>query len=187
MIDMHRSDITKILQDLCKQGYLLSDNKGRWTAYHLNTEYLKSVELEDTSGVTTTNTNMDTSVYKINRDTSPDSNKDTSSDNGYTSSVNRDTSIEINMDTSGANMDTSIKKKDTSVKERMKKADLENSILDVCKAEYKTSEEIGALVKKTPKYLKNYILPSLVESGKLERLHPTTNHPQQAYKTKTAE
>ena len=29
MIEQHRADITKILQDLCKQGYLLSENKGR--------------------------------------------------------------------------------------------------------------------------------------------------------------
>jgi len=29
MIDKHRTDITKILQELCKDGYLLSENKSR--------------------------------------------------------------------------------------------------------------------------------------------------------------
>ncbi len=41
MVDRHRTDITKILQDLCKEGYLLSNNRGRWTTYHLNGEFLK--------------------------------------------------------------------------------------------------------------------------------------------------
>ena len=38
-IDKHKSDITKLLQDLCKNGYLVSDNKTRWTTYHLNTDF----------------------------------------------------------------------------------------------------------------------------------------------------
>ena len=42
MIDKHRTDITKILQELCKKGYLLSENKSRWTTYHLNTDFLVS-------------------------------------------------------------------------------------------------------------------------------------------------
>ncbi len=55
-IDKHKSDITKLLQDLCKQGYLLSENKSRWTTYHLNTEF--SVENDfndDTSNDDTSN------------------------------------------------------------------------------------------------------------------------------------
>lgn len=36
MVDLHRSDITKMLQDLCKEGYLIPENKGRWTTYHLS-------------------------------------------------------------------------------------------------------------------------------------------------------
>nr|DAO92469.1 MAG TPA: putative transcriptional regulator [Caudoviricetes sp.] len=39
VVDLHRSDITKMLQDLCRDGYLISGNKGRWTTYHLNRDY----------------------------------------------------------------------------------------------------------------------------------------------------
>ncbi|HAO09154.1 MAG TPA: AAA family ATPase [Chryseobacterium sp.] len=46
MLDKHRTDITRTLQDLCKQGYLLSDNKGRWTIYHLNTKYSQENHLD---------------------------------------------------------------------------------------------------------------------------------------------
>lgn len=28
-----------MLQDLCRDGYLISRNKGRWTTYHLNRDY----------------------------------------------------------------------------------------------------------------------------------------------------
>ena len=55
-IDKHKSDITKLLQDLCKQGYLLSENKSRWTTYHLNTEYsIENILNVDTSNVDTSN------------------------------------------------------------------------------------------------------------------------------------
>lgn len=59
--DLHRSDITKLLQDLCKNGYLISENKGRWTTYRLNTAFKPD---EDTSNVDTSNvdtSNVDTS------------------------------------------------------------------------------------------------------------------------------
>lgn len=39
LLDLHRTDITSLLQELCKLGYLVSENKGRWTTYHLNPDY----------------------------------------------------------------------------------------------------------------------------------------------------
>ncbi len=51
-IDKHRTDITKILQELCKVGYLVSENKSRWTTYHLNTDFMNS---EDTSNEDSSN------------------------------------------------------------------------------------------------------------------------------------
>jgi len=38
MIDTHRQTLQGVLQEMCKQGYLLSDSKGRWTTYHLTTK-----------------------------------------------------------------------------------------------------------------------------------------------------
>jgi ATP-dependent DNA helicase RecG len=51
-IDRHKSDITKLLQDLCKLNFLISDNKTRWTTYHLNTEFKEN---DDTSNDDTSN------------------------------------------------------------------------------------------------------------------------------------
>ena len=157
MIDLHRTDITKILQELCKEGYLLSDSKGRWTTYHLNTQFLESrlepiVDSRDTSA-----NNVDTSTNIV----------DTSSNNVDTSSNNMDT-------LTGSDKRSWVRKKE-----------MENIILNVCKSEFKTLEELAIHIDRKPKYLKNYIIPKLIESGRLERLYPTIiNHPHQAYKTK---
>jgi ATP-dependent DNA helicase RecG len=85
------------------------------------------------------------------------------------------------MDTSSGNVDILAQ---VNGKPRMKKEDLEQIILNVCKLEHKTLDEIGHLIDKAPKYLKKNIIPALVASGKLERLFPNIpNHPNQAYKS----
>ena len=94
----------------------------------------------------------------------------------------------IKMDTSGAKMDTSENKMDTlspSRNERLKPIALEKLIEDYCKTDFKSLEEIARFLKKTPKYLKNKVMPRMVESGVMERLYPNNpNHPQQKYKAK---
>lgn len=35
-LNMHKYDITKMLKELCSEGYLVSDGIGRGTTYHLN-------------------------------------------------------------------------------------------------------------------------------------------------------
>lgn len=164
MIDLHRTDITKVLQEMCKQGYLLSDSKGRWTTYHLNTNYMDSVSIEESANYDLSDNNMDTSGN--NRDT-PGNNVDTSGNNRDTSGNNRDTS------------------QSSEKRSYFRKEELENMILSACNTEFKTLEELAVSIAKNPKYVKNSIIPKLIESGKLERLYPKIiNHPHQAYKAK---
>lgn len=128
---------------MCKQGYLLSDSKGRWTTYHLNTTYLDSINNEELVNSDLTDNNVDTS--ENNRDTS----------------------------------------QQTEKRSYFRKEECENMILSTCNTEFKTLEELAASIAKNPKYVKNSIIPKLIESGKLERLYPTIiNHPHQAYKAK---
>jgi ATP-dependent DNA helicase RecG len=143
MIDLHRTDITKVLQEMCKQGYLLSDSKGRWTTYHLNTTYLDSISI----------------VGSVNYDLS-----------------------ENNVDTSENNRDTS---QSSEKRSYIRKEELENMILSICNTDFKTLEELAVGIAKNPKYVKNSIIPKLIESGKLERLYPKIiYHPHQAYMAK---
>jgi ATP-dependent DNA helicase RecG len=162
MIDQHKTEITRILQELCKQGYLISENKGRWTTYRLNSEGSEYFENRKISLVDTSSNLMDTSEEKV------------------------DTSEE-KVDTSSKKVDTSSKKVDTSQignKVWLKKDVLHQQIMDLCKDEFKSIDVISKVINKDFKYLKNKIIPKLVKSGKLERLYPNINHPNQAYKSK---
>ncbi len=167
MIDQHKSDITKILQELCKRNYLLSESKGRWTTYHLNTDFSKSNMDTSENKVDTSSTDLIVSLDTEAVDSKVD-----------TSNTKVDTS-EIKVDTSSIKMDTS---EAVLPKERLKKEELEAIILSVCKDEFISIDEIAKLIHKDVKYLKNKIIPAMVKDGKLDRLYPTINHPNQAYK-----
>jgi len=45
VLNMHRSDITGMLKKLCTDGYLASDNNGRWTIYKLTHKVATSYEV----------------------------------------------------------------------------------------------------------------------------------------------
>jgi hypothetical protein len=183
LIDLHRTDITAILQDLSKKGYLVSEYKGRWTTYHLNEHFTRNISDSESQIVDTLERKMDTAGASMD-----------------TSSANVDTSG-ANMDTSGSNVDTSVGKVDSSIfkvvtstdkvesrknevpRRRLPKSVLAGEILEVCKDNFITLEEISIRVKKDVKYLKNIVIPRLIKDNKLIRLYPAINHPNQAYKT----
>ena len=97
-----------------------------------------------------------------------------------------DTSIQ-KVDTSEQKVDTSKQKVDTSVKKNTKnlpKEQLYFLIINTCKSEYMTIEQIARAVNKSPAYLQNKVLPYLVNNCKIVRQYPENpNHPNQAYKT----
>ena len=51
MLDLHPTDIGKVLAGLVDKGMLISDWKGRWTTYTVNTEYKKPAEQLDFSDI----------------------------------------------------------------------------------------------------------------------------------------
>ena len=155
LIDKHKSDITTMLQSLCRNGYLVSENKSRWTLYRLN--YNPNFSLDTT--------NLDSSP--ANLDGSP---------------TNLDSSL-ANLDSSPANLDGSIVVKDYPKRGRKKFEELEKEILEVCRMEYKSAFQISKEIGKTEKYLKNDILPRMIASNKLTKLY-SDNHPHQKYITK---
>jgi hypothetical protein len=174
LLDLHRTDITGLLQELCRAGYLISENKGRWTTYHLNENF------EPQKGNISFGNKVDTSDAKV----------DTSDAKVDTFEVKVDTSSEVKVDTSKAGLSDSKKKHplertgENQSKPRIKKPELYRLILNSCKDEFKTLEEIANDVGKESKYLKNKVFPELIKENKIERLYPTLNHPNQAYKAK---
>lgn len=49
VLNLHRSDITHLLKKLCMEGYLESDNNGRWTTYKIKASVDTSTEKGATS------------------------------------------------------------------------------------------------------------------------------------------
>lgn len=158
LVDRHKTDITTMLQNLCKNGYLISENKSRWTTYHLNYE----------NNMDSLNTNMDSS--HINMDSSAVNNIE-----------NVDNIKDKIVDTTYANMDTPIINMDSSPKQnRYKYNEIESKIIEICLLEYKSVNQIANEIGKSEKYLKNSILPKMIANGKLAKLH-ADNHPNQKY------
>lgn len=142
-----------ILQDLCKEGYLVSGNKGRWTSYHLNIE----------TKVDTSEAKVDTSVAKVDT---------------FVAKV--DTSV-VKVDTSKPKVDTLIEP-DSVIKRKIPKQALQKMIMSFCD-DYKSLDEISNAVDRETSYLQNKILPDMIRGEMLEKKYPhTPNHPGQAYK-----
>ncbi|GHT24970.1 ATPase AAA [Bacteroidia bacterium] len=154
ILNRHRTDITSLLKKLCTEGYLESDNNGRWTTYKINAKVDTSNKKGDTSQSIDNVTDM-----KIKGDTS--NNKG---------------------DTSKIKGDTSNNKGDTLT--RLKKDELETQIMRVCKSNYVKMEVVAKQVNKSISYMKNKVFPQMIKDGKLEKHFPYThNHPEQGYKT----
>ena len=67
---------------------------------------------------------------------------------------------------------------------RLSKDALYKKIMEVCSV-YTSLENIAAIVNKTPSYLKNKIIPRMVEQGLLVREYPDNpKHPHQRYQAK---
>ena len=195
MIDRHRTDITKILQELCKSKYLISENKNRWTTYHLNADYaLQNIGQEVNIFSTNKNTSAENiATFEPNLDTSR-ATLDTSRANLDSSEANLDTS-EANLDTSGANLDTPGANLDTPGEafsiptqkhaKKLSKNQLFALIKQVCADDYISLEEIAIKVDRKAAYIKNEIIPVMISENQLEKLYADNpNHPQQKYKRK---
>ncbi|MDP2236161.1 MAG: putative DNA binding domain-containing protein [Bacteroidales bacterium] len=208
LVYRHKTEITKLLQDLCKNGYLIPENKSRWTTYRLNTRrdpnHFVISEKEDhfvIQNVDNTFVNVDSTF--VNVDSMPVS-VDSSIANVDSSIANEDSSI-ANEDSSVSNEDfTNIIENDKKSKGKIetlfseeelgdelipktgKKLDfieLSSLITKFCSIDYRSIEEISAHVKRDKKYLKNNILPRMIKEEKLFRLNPKKN-PNQKYISK---
>ena len=45
MVELHPSDLAKILRKMCKDGLIISPGFGRGTTYKLNREYIASLQV----------------------------------------------------------------------------------------------------------------------------------------------
>src|SRR5699024_10988210 len=79
VLDIHSTEISAILKNLCEQNYLKSDNKGRWTTYRLARKIDTSTQTTENQNhgerrtnkshkkIDTSDTKVDTSKIKIGK------------------------------------------------------------------------------------------------------------------------
>ena len=172
ILKLHPTDITYLLKGLVERGYLESDNKRRWANYHIKGKKVatssQKVDTSKTKKVDTSSQKVDTSSQKVA----------TSSQKVATSSQKVATSKSKKVATSSQKVDTSYPKKN------LRKKDLEEEILKLCKDRFRKKEELASLLGKSENYLKDKFIYRMQREGKLEPYFPLTpNHPEQAYKT----
>ena len=153
-LNMHKYDITKMLKELCSEGYLVSDGIGRGTTYHLNKD--SNLNSSDSSNLNSSSDNLNSS---------DGSNLNSSSDNLNSSD--------------GNNIKTTTKR----IKKRCSQKELFGIIQNSTET-WKSVEEIAIEIGRSTQYLKGEIIPVMVNKGLLEREHAMPNHPAQRYKRK---
>ena len=154
ILRLHKSDITTLLQQLCKKGLLVSDGYGRGTKYSL----------------------PPCSTVPITQD-NPESEAKEGSLGAKEGSLG---AKEGSLDTRKVPLsDTS---KSFLSKKRLNKKQMEYVICEIT-AQWRTPQEISDIIGKEIKYLKDKIIPTLIANGILVREFPNIpNHPNQRYR-----
>lgn len=143
VIDRHSADITKLLKELCRDGYIIPSGNGRGTKYHLNMDFGKNIVDSFERKVGSSADNVGGAMEKVG---------------SFANNVG------------------------DSRRGWMTREQLEQQILKCC-SEYCSIEEIALSVNRSADYLKNKILPKMVQSGMLVRQYPDNpTHPLQKFK-----
>ena len=156
---LHKSDITALLQNMCREGLLLSEGYGRGTRYRLANRITSSNVDSLGSNVDSLGSNVD----------SLGSNVDSSKDDSCADTREYVVSVEA---------ESLLKKM------RLRPTEMERLICEVA-SEWRTIQELTQILKKDKSYLRNHVLPPLISKGILEREYATIpNHPNQRYRRK---
>lgn len=159
VLQLHKSDITSLLQQMCHQRLLLSDGYGRGTKYRLANKISKVNIASNNACVDSLDSNVD----------SLDSNVDSSDDNNDITKKDYILSAEAQF---------------LLTKKRLRPVEMESLIYEVA-SEWRTIQELTEITGKDKSYLRNHVLPHLISKGILEREYISIpNHPNQRYRRK---
>ena len=177
VLNQHKAEVADLLKDMCKHKLLVQEGYGRGTKYRLPmTGNIASSE----SNIASSEPNIASSEPNI---ASSGANIASSEPNIASSGANI-ASSEPNIASSGANIASSEPNiASTRVKQRMPYQSLKAMICTVC-SEWISLDELSAIVRRDKIYLRNFIIPKMLEDNSLEMLFPgVPNHPRQKYKS----
>ena len=168
VLRLHKSDITSLLQQMCKQGWLVSDGYGRGTKYRLPSEGAIDNVVSNNNNVDRKGPNVDSLESNVD---SSESNVDSSEDN-----------INIIFDASALSDEARV----LLNRKRLSQSQMETLICEIA-YEWRTIQDLTYILRKDKSYLRNHVLPNLISKGILEREYASIpNHPNQRYRIKQA-
>ena len=189
VLRLHKSDITSLLQQMCKQGWLVSDGYGRGTKYRLPSEGAIDNVVSNNNNVDRKGPNVDRKGPNVDR---KGPNVDRKGPNVDSLESNVDSS-ESNVDSSEDNIniifDASALSDEARVllnRKRLSQSQMETLICEIA-YEWRTIQDLTYILRKDKSYLRNHVLPNLISKGILEREYASIpNHPNQRYRIKQA-
>ena len=157
VLELHPTDITKLLRQLCKDGYLISSGFGKGTVYHLNRDYQLHANEGSSNALSS-----DVGSSGASHDASSGTSHDASS--GASSGASHDAS-------SGASL-------------YMPSTEEIKMIKEVCRT-WKNIAEITHAIGRSRSHTRNRIISKLLQAGVLEMEYPDKpTHPAQRYRIK---
>ena len=157
LLDTHPVDISRMLAGLCERGYLISDNKRRWTSYQLVVGSTAG-ETDDSSGH-----KGEDSIHKGENSIHKEG------DSAQESSVAKELVAIARTVPQGR---------------RASPLAVRNAIERLCRDHFLEAEEIGKYLKRNYVGIRQRYLKPMVEEGILELRYPDApNRPDQAYRS----
>ena len=163
VLNQHKAEVADLLKDMCTHKLLVQEGYGRGTKYRLP---MNAKVASSGSKVASSESNIASSGANI-----------ASSESNIASSGANIASSGANIASSGANIASA------RIKQRMSYQNLKTLICSVC-SEWLSLDELSAIVRRDKIYLRNFIIPKMLEDNSLEMLFPgVPNHPRQKYKS----
>jgi len=180
----HPVDITHMLQGLCERGFLVSDNRRRWTTYRLARpsradlalpeEALLQDSAEAASGGDSSHLPGDSSHLEVDSSHLP----------GDSSHLKADT-MPAQGDRQGDEAAEELLRRLAEPvvgKGKVSNETMRATIEKLCKGRYLSAEQIGRLLERRPEGIRARFLAPMVHEGTLTPRYPESpNRPDQAY------
>ena len=161
LLNLHAADITRLLQSIVRDGFLVPNGEGRGRSYHLPESYFKVSDIKNTHHSEESIPHSEESIPH-SEESIPHSEE----------SIPHSEQVLFNI------------AKPAREKSRLVSTQMLAIILDLCRQDFLTPAKLGQLLnRKADKVRDRYLVP-LIEQGCLELRYPhIPKHPQQAYKT----
>jgi ATP-dependent DNA helicase RecG len=178
LLDRHPSDITRLLQSLCNNGFLISDNRRRWTTYRFGDKpadpslFDGSVPAGDSSHLAGDSKHLSAAdSIRLPGD-----------------SIHKaEDSIHLEPGASGKDAPfdpPAIVSEVARAGKVTKREVMEQAILEACRGRYWTVNQLAKMLDRHPVGLRSRYISPLVAAGKLRLRFPRAgNRPDQAYTT----